>query len=165
MPFLRPNRYFAGLASINIERDLVQQGYTAVLLDLDNTVRSRETDAVPDQVKDWLDRARQAGIKLCILSNSWHGSAVRHARQLNIPVVTKSCKPLAHGYFMACRKLGVRPKNAVMVGDQILTDVLGARFARMGAYLVQPLSNVNIKSALWQRKVEQVILRGVPVED
>ncbi|MGN1361927.1 MAG: YqeG family HAD IIIA-type phosphatase [Eggerthellaceae bacterium] len=164
MPLLFPDRYFARLTCINVQRDLLDQGYSAVLLDIDNTVRSRETDSVPADVREWLDCARKAGLKLCLLSNSWHESAFRFSAELGIPVVAKSCKPLVHGYFQACRKLGVRRREAVMVGDQILTDVLGAHLAGMTAYLVTPLSSVNIRSALWQRRVEEHILRNAEPE-
>ncbi|MDO4502419.1 MAG: YqeG family HAD IIIA-type phosphatase [Coriobacteriia bacterium] len=160
MALLRPDRYFARLTCIDVQKDLIDQGFQAVLLDIDNTVRSRETDSVPDDVRGWLDRARDAGLKLCLLSNSWHESAFRFSELLGIPVVAKSCKPLIHGYFQACAKVGVPRKRTVMVGDQILTDVLGAHFAGMPAYLVVPLSDVNIKSALWQRALERRILAG-----
>ena len=164
MPLLFPDRYFARLTCIDIQRDLIDQGYLAVLLDIDNTVRSRETDSVPDDVREWLDRARQAGISLCLLSNSWHESAQRFSRELGIPVVAKACKPLVHGYFRSCCKVGVPRSRTVMVGDQILTDILGAHLAGMAAYMVVPLSKVNIRSALWQRRVEERILQGVEPE-
>ena len=82
MPLLVPDRYFARLTCINVQRDLLDQGYSAVLLDIDNTVRSRETDSVPADVRDWLDCARKAGLKLCLLSNSWHESAFRFSAEL-----------------------------------------------------------------------------------
>ena len=164
MALLLPERYFKGLSSISIQHDVVGKGFTCVFLDVDNTVRSRETNAVPASVQAWLEEGRAAGLRFCLLSNSWHENVFAFARQQNMPVVAKACKPLVHGYFQACSRMGCKRSQALMVGDQILTDILGAHLAGMTAYLVQPLCDINIKSALWQRQLEARILANVQPE-
>ena len=64
MALLTPDRYFSRISAIDIERDLLGCGLTHVLLDIDNTVRARDTGCVPRDVGMWLGRAREAGVRL-----------------------------------------------------------------------------------------------------
>ena len=50
MALLTPDRYFSRISAIDIERDLLGCGLTHVLLDIDNTVRARDTGCVPRDV-------------------------------------------------------------------------------------------------------------------
>lgn len=158
MAFLQPDRYFTRLSAIDIQRDLVNAGITHALLDVDNTVRSREDDTIPSDVRAWIDEAKTAGLGLCLFSNSWHDTTLAFGRELSLPVAMRSVKPLPFGTVRALREVGGRRGDTVVIGDQILTDILSAHVVGMRAYLVRPLSDVNIKSALWQRKVEARVL-------
>lgn len=60
MALLTPDRYFSRISAIDIERDLLGCGLTHALLDIDNTVRARDTGCVPRDVGMWLGRAREA---------------------------------------------------------------------------------------------------------
>ena len=62
MALLTPDRYFSRITAIDIEADLLGRGYRAVLLDIDNTIRARDTHQVPRDVGLWLGRARTAGV-------------------------------------------------------------------------------------------------------
>lgn len=160
MAILQPERFFTRLSAIDIQRDLVGAGITHALLDVDNTVRSREDNIIPADVRSWIDEAKRAGITLGLFSNSWHDTTLAFGRELSLPVVMRSMKPLPTGTVHALRTVGGTRRNTVVIGDQILTDVLSAHVIGMKSYLVVPLSDVNIKSALWQRKVEARVLRN-----
>ena len=66
MAFMRPERFFSRITRVDIERDLLRAGRTHVLLDVDNTILSRETGEVPRDVATWLARARTAGVGFCL---------------------------------------------------------------------------------------------------
>jgi len=57
-------------------------------------------------------------------------------------------KPSPHLFRRACAALGVEPTQAVMIGDNPATDVLGARRLGMSAVLVQPGSPVSLLDLL-----------------
>ncbi len=160
MAMLQPDRFFTRLSAIDIKRDLLDVGITHALLDVDNTVRSRADNEVPADVRAWIDEARGQGVGLVLFSNSWHDATLEFGRELSLPVVMRSVKPLPFGTLHATRVVDGRRGDTVVIGDQILTDVLSAHVVGMKAYLVMPLSDVNIKSAQWQRKVEKHVLRG-----
>ena len=139
MPFLEPDRYFARISRIDIERDLLALGYRYVLLDVDNTILTRDTHEVPRDVGAWLARARDAGIAFCLVSNNWHEGVYRLARRLSLPIVAKAVKPLPPAFLIALKKLEAKRSETVVVGDQLVTDVMGAHLLGMKAYLLAPL--------------------------
>lgn len=158
MAYLQPERYFSRISRIDIQRDLLNRGYRVVLLDIDNTIRSRATHDVPRDVGVWLANARDAGVEFCLVSNNWHADVHELAHRLSLPIVAKSCKPIPIGFLVALRKLGASRGEAVVVGDQLSTDVLGAHNAGLPAYLVAPLVEQDLKHTLYVRKLERVIL-------
>ena len=99
MPFLKPDRYFSRISRIDIERDLVGCGFKSVLMDVDNTILTRDTHEVPRDVAQWLARAREAGLAFCLLSNNWHEGVYQLADRLELPIVAKAIKPLPPAFL------------------------------------------------------------------
>ena len=143
MSVLKPEKYFRRVSDVDISADLLDKGIRAVLLDIDNTIRSRETHLVPEGVAAWMTEAQQRGLKLCLLSNNWHA---------------KACKPLPFGYIAALAKLGAKARETVLIGDILFTDVLGANLAGLRGYLVEPLATKDLSHTLALREVQKVIL-------
>lgn len=158
MPFFQPDRFFASITSIDCRRDLLERGLGHVLLDVDNTVRSRETGEVPRDVGLWLAKARDAGVSFCLLSNNWHADVHRFAGELDLPLVAKACKPLPFGYLAAMGKVGGTRRDTVAVGDQLFTDVVGAHGVGIAAWLVLPLAEADLKHTLMLRGLERGLL-------
>ena len=158
MSIFQPDRFFARVTSIDPDRDLLDAGLSCVLLDIDNTVRSRADGEVPRDVRVWLAKARGAGVSFCLLSNNWHADVHRFAGELDLPIVAKACKPLPFGYLRALRKLGAKRPSAVAVGDQLFTDVAGAHLVGIKAYLVVPLAEADLKHTLMLRGLERGLM-------
>lgn len=161
---LRPNRYFSRISAIDPIDDLRKKGVRAVLLDMDNTLLTRDTHEVPEDVRRWLDDAKQVGIVPCILTNNWHNSAHDCAREIGLPIVARALKPLPFSYFAAFRKLGVKRSETACIGDQLMTDVWGGRLLGMHAIMVKPLVAKDLKHTLFLRRIEKHILRDMPIE-
>jgi len=155
---LSPERYFSRISSIDIQRDLMGAGFCHVLRDVDNTILSRATHDIPRDVGVWLGKARTAGVEFCLVSNNWHASVHQLAGVLDVPVVGKSCKPLPQGFLLGLAKVGGTRKNTVVVGDQLLTDVLGAHLVGLPVYMVQPLVEVDLPHTMALRNFERAVL-------
>lgn len=158
MPLLEPDRYFARISRIDIERDLLAHGYRNVLLDVDNTILTRDTHEVPRDVGFWLAKARDAGISFCLVSNNWHEGVYHLAERLSLPIVAKAVKPLPPAFLVALKKLGAKRSETVVVGDQLVTDVLGAHFLGMKAYLLAPLVEQDLPHTLLLRNFERAVM-------
>lgn len=158
MGFFEPDRYFSRITAIDVKYDIVEAGFTHVLLDIDNTIFTRDTHEVPRDVKWWLTQARQAGLTFCLLSNNWHEGVYALANRLELPIVAKAIKPLPHAFIIARHKIGARRSSTLMIGDQLVTDVIGAHLVGMQAYLVCPLVEQDLKHTLLLRNVERLFM-------
>jgi HAD superfamily phosphatase (TIGR01668 family) len=157
MRLLRPAQYRQSIFEINLEH-LYQQGFRAILLDLDNTMVKWNDPAPTPGLVAWLSRAQSLGFQPCIVSNN-SGHRVRaFANQIGIPFIPKAIKPRRKGFRAAMAMLGVAPEQTVVVGDQIFTDILGGN--RAGAYtiLVVPLDPREFFLTQLVRKVERQVL-------
>jgi len=124
-------------------------GITALLVDIDNTLVSRESSKIEDSAFEWMKSMKEAGISCCLLSNNWHGVIHDHAAELGVPVVGKAMKPLPIAFIKALHTIGAKRATTAMVGDQVFTDILGARFCVLYSILVKPLSTTD----LWYTKI------------
>lgn len=164
MAFAKPDRYFKRVSDIRFKEDLLDQGLDSVLLDIDNTIRSREDGRVPEDVAQWIDDAVCVGLKVCMLSNNWHANIYELSDKLGVPVVGKACKPLPGGYIVALSRIEAKARKTVLVGDQMFTDIVGAHFAGIRAYLVDPLTEKDLPYMRALRRVENVILKDMEPE-
>ena len=158
MPLFTPDRYFSHISHIDIQRDLLACGLKYVFLDIDNTILPRDTRELPRDVGFWMGRARDAGVTLCLVSNSMQQDVYEFARRMDVPIVAKAYKPLPFGLMRAVREVGGDRAESVMVGDQLVTDVWGAHVLGMKAYLLRPLVQQDLKHTVIFRAVENAFL-------
>lgn len=163
MPLLRPDARFSGVCAIDVRTDLAAQGLTGIILDIDNTIRSRATHAIPADVAAWLDDVRAAGLRVCFVSNNWHADVREFAASLDIPIVAKACKPLPFAFCVAMRRCGMERGSTVAVGDQLSTDVWGAHLAGIRGFLVEPLCDVDLGHTAVIRRFERALLADTPL--
>lgn len=155
MRLFSPNRYFSAVERIDLSA-LWASGKRAILLDRDNTLVPRDAAAAPASVAAWLDQARELGFKLCMVSNNWHRDQVmRSASELGIEAISHAMKPAPFAVFAALRRLGVDRSAAVLVGDQLYTDVWAGNFAGVDTILVKPQATAD----LWYTQIFRIFER------
>jgi len=138
---------------------LKDQGKKAVILDLDNTILPRDKEYIADELLAWVHELKDAGIKVCLVSNSWFRRVNTVGKQLDVPFVDKAVKPLPPAFILGLWKCRTRRKETVVVGDQLFTDVLGATLMGMMSVMVLPLAAHDLKHTLMLRHVEKLIIR------
>ncbi|MCL2024243.1 MAG: YqeG family HAD IIIA-type phosphatase [Coriobacteriia bacterium] len=159
-----PQHYLTSVLAIT-PAWLRAQGKTTLLIDLDNTLMPRDTRRVGADIKEWYDRMQAAGIKLCLVSNSWHHQCYDVAQYLGSDIVAKAIKPLPFAFLAALKKVGSTRRESVVVGDQLFTDVLGATLLGMTSIMVEPLVTYDLGHTLILRHVERWYLRGRSARD
>ena len=80
MPLPFPQRIFSRVTDITPAL-LAGLGVRGILLDIDGTIAPTHTPLPPQEVQDWLDTLKQAGILVYILSNNRHEARVRTLAQ------------------------------------------------------------------------------------
>ncbi|HLN62831.1 MAG TPA: YqeG family HAD IIIA-type phosphatase [Symbiobacteriaceae bacterium] len=158
MRLLRPAEYHKSIFAIDLDK-LHAGGYRAIMLDLDNTlVKWNDPDPTPG-LMEWLERVRQKGFEACIVSNNSGPRVSEFAAKVGIPFISKATKPRRKGFREAMERLGVRPEQTVVIGDQIFTDVLGGNRSGARTILVVPIDPREFFFTQIVRKVERRVLR------
>ena len=162
--WLRPDMRVVGVTDIDLA-SLREQGFEGLLVDLDNTLLEWKSSDVPDSSAAWVEMAIQLGMKPCIVSNTHYPKRLnRIAGELGIPAVAHALKPRGHGFAKAAGLIGCELGRTVVVGDQLLTDIVGGN--RVGAYtiLVNPMHRREFIGTKLSRLVERVIFRLLGVQ-
>ena len=134
-------------------RELRARGMRGIILDADNTLLRPNAKKPDARIIDWLASARCAGFELCVLTNSRMRRADAFAAAPGLHFIPRARKPSMKGYKEALRLMGLESCEVCMVGDQIFTDVYGAR--RMGMYAIHTKPIVL-------REVFTVMLKRIP---
>lgn len=139
----------------DIELHLVQDWHIqGIALDLDNTIVPWHTSDVAPGVPAWLTRMRAAGFRFCLVTNNL-GARVREvAHELNVPLVVGALKPLPLAFVLAARELKAARSQTLVVGDQLFTDVLGAKLLGMRVIVVKPVAKREYLSTKMLRILE-----------
>jgi HAD superfamily phosphatase (TIGR01668 family) len=156
-----PLRPFCPIESTEHVRDvnlagLFARGKRLLLLDVDNTLTHWRSEEISAEVREWIAQAKQLGFKLCILSNTRHPDRLeRLAGSLDVPALRGRFKPSRGMYLEALDKFECEAAEAIMVGDQLLTDVLGANRSGIEAIWVQPMGTREFKGTRISRWIER----------
>ncbi len=114
-------------------------GIRLLLCDLDYTLapkRQAEPDAA---LLAWVASLQSGGVTPEIVSNNRSPARVeRFCRNLGIGYTGHAGKPGTRGLLEAMRKHGASPSETAMLGDKLLTDVLGARRGNVLMLMVEP---------------------------
>ena len=122
---------------------LQKNGIRLLMLDFDNTIIPYTTDEPTPQVLAWLQTVRDAGIKLCVVSNSYQSRVTDFCKKYGLECVTGACKPLPKGIRRCMEYFELTAEECAFVGDQIFTDTLGANNAGVRSILVKSIDNHN----------------------
>ena len=165
MRLFSPTRYLSSVDRIDLN-DLWAQGKRAILLDRDNTLVPRDRQCAPEAVSAWLDQARAMGFKLCMVSNNWHRDQVmRSAGELGLEAISHAMKPAPFALNAGLKCIGASKGEAVLIGDQLYTDVWAGNFAGIDTILVQPQTTVDLWYTQIFRIFERRALKGLELED
>ena len=108
--------------------ELYRQGYRGVIFDIDNTLVPHDA-AADGKAKALFHRLRKIGFKTLLLSNNKEPRVKSFCREVQSPYIYRAGKPAIKGYRRAMEMLGTNKENTLFVGDQLFTDVLGAKRA------------------------------------
>lgn len=161
MGLLTPWAYLHRLYEIDIET-LERQGVKTLLLDADNTITTWNNPDIDERVLDWFARLHRSSLRGCIISNNSVERLRDIADNLGLPFVAKAKKPLPFGFWRAIREMEGTRKTTMMVGDQLFTDVLGARLAGLPAILLEPISTAReFRGTRLNRMMERVVKKSI----
>ena len=158
--FFQPDYLFDDIAAIPADLP-ARLGIRLLICDIDNTLVTYDDPTPTAPVLAFFDALRKNGVQIAFLSNNKKERVERFNESLGYQAVSGSGKPFAYLNIRRIRRAaGVTRDESAMLGDQIFTDVLAARFARIPAILVKPIKDKKTKFFRFKRSLEKPFLQN-----
>ncbi len=158
---LRPDGHAASLVDVGIEA-LWQRGWRGIVLDLDNTCCAYHKPELAEGVAVWVGAARERGFRIVMVSNNFSERVAATGAKLGVATVPNALKPLPFGFLRALRLLGTPRRETVVIGDQVFTDVLGAKLLGLRSVLTEPLVPHDFPLTRVLRFLERLVYKRTP---
>ena len=142
-----PNLIIKNIIELDIDF-LIQQGIKGIIFDLDQTLTRYGSDSIYKPYRQQFSLIMNT-FKCVILSNppktsNYKPTKIRFntiAQQYKIKIIkSPNKKPNPIGYKLAINVLNLNPNQVAMIGDRILTDILGANLCNIYSILVDPIA-------------------------
>ena len=137
--------------------DLYERGIRALIFDIDNTLTEHGKPATERTIA-LMERLKGIGFRVCLLSNNKEERVKMFNEKIKVDYIFKAGKPGRSGYERAMEKMGSVKENTVFVGDQLFTDVWGAKRTGIESWLVEPIDKHEEIQIVLKRYLEKPIL-------
>jgi len=156
--FFCPDLYIESIYQLDLQL-IKNKSIKGILVDLDNTLLPWDSMYIEEKLIYWTKHCLKEGFSLCIISNNKYKRIKYCSELLGIPAVFGSFKPCKSAFKKGMDILGTQPEQTAIVGDQIFTDIFGAK--RMGLYaiLVKPISSRELFWTRMMRLLERRLLK------
>lgn len=152
-----PDDYQKSTYAIDFGR-LYREGIRGVIFDIDNTLVPHGAPADERAIR-FFEGLRNLGMDYCLISNNKRHRVEPFARQVQAKFIENAGKPLKKNYLKAMEMMGCTLDTCLFVGDQIFTDVYGAKRCGMRNILVEPIDKKEEIQIVLKRYLEKVVLR------
>lgn len=136
-------------------------GVTSLLMDIDDTLTYHKDPQIPQKVLEFINLMKINNIKIILISNNSKDRASKFAKKLNLPYISRAFKPVPFGINLALKKLNISKNEAIIIGDQIFTDILGANLLDIKSILVDPFEKNQTAFLKLKRLFEKPIRKKI----
>ncbi len=155
---LVPDYYFEKFSDVSAEF-LSSIGVKGIVLDIDNTLEPYENPTPSAPLLAWFDSLANAGIKAAFVSNNNATRVELFNKNLGFPAYFKAGKPFKKNVLRALSDMGVSADKAILMGDQVFTDVWAARNSGLRAILLPPIKDKRDILTRSKRALEKPIIK------
>lgn len=166
MKRIKPSTWVNDIFQIDY-RSLWNDGYRLIVFDLDHTLLSIKSYRLSVKTRRRLRQIKKMGFQIAFLSNTGIPYRERRVREVvssvKFSVISVCCnyfrcKPRVWGFQKVCHLAGISAEKAVMVGDMLLRDIIGAQNAGYGyTILVEPYGPDHVFLLRCRRQERKII--------
>jgi len=153
----RPDYFIDTIYDIDA-RWLADQGISALIIDVDNTIMARYERQPHHKLRQWVKELLDSGVRAVAVSNNWTERVRKIAEELEVSLLAPAGKPLRPAFKRAIAQLGSSPDCTAILGDQLFTDILGGNRAGIRTVMVAPVSEIDLIHTKALRVFERIIL-------
>ena len=151
-----PDKYVASTYVIDFE-ELYKKGYRGLIFDIDNTLVPHGAPA-DERAKKLFAKFKSLGFHCCLISNNQEPRVKMFNQDIQVDYVYNAHKPSTKNYKKAMEMMGTNQKNTLFIGDQLFTDVWGAKRTGIANILVKPIHPKEEIQIVLKRYLEKIVL-------
>ena len=135
----------------------VNNGVKLLLIDLDNTLDSYRLFEPTERAVKMIDEIKKTGIVPIIVSNNREKRVKSYADAAGVECIYSAHKPFSRRIRNFLKEKGVLATEVMLVGDQLMTDVLAAH----GAHIRVLLTEKIVKEDQWTTHINRLMDRPI----
>ncbi|MDO5307102.1 MAG: YqeG family HAD IIIA-type phosphatase [bacterium] len=156
--FLKPDYNLKNIYEINF-KELKEQGIKCIMFDLDSTLMISKSGTFLPETLEWFATFSK-DFETAILSNNKNTEYINNASKIApCKVIGNANKPNPKIMSEYLKSLGFVPKQAVMVGDRPLTDILAGKLLGCKTILVGSINPHENLPTKFIRTLERSTIR------
>lgn len=151
-----PDEYADSTYGLDFEA-MWERGIRGLLFDIDNTLVPHGKPETEEAVA-LFERLRTIGFETCLISNNQEPRVAPFAKAVKSCYLYNAHKPSTKNYRKAMEEMGTDESTTVFVGDQLFTDVYGAKRTGIYSILVKPIHPKEEIQIVLKRYLERIVL-------
>ena len=151
-----PDDFVASTYVIPFEK-LYEEGYRGLIFDIDNTLVPHGAPA-DERAKKLFARLKEIGFDCCLLSNNQESRVQMFNEEIQVHYIYDAHKPSVKNYQKAMELMETDLHSTIFIGDQLFTDVWGAKRAGIRNILVKPIHPKEEIQIVLKRQLEKIVL-------
>ena len=116
------------------------------------------SDKEHGKLEDFFAKLKEIGFEACLLSNNKEPRVKMFNEDVQVNYIFDAHKPSVKNYQKAMELMGTDLSNTIFVGDQLFTDVWGAKRTGIRNILVKPIHPKEEIQIVFKRKLEKIVL-------
>lgn len=136
---------------------LYEEGYRGLIFDIDNTLVPHGAPA-DERAIQLFSRLKKLGFACCLLSNNQLERVSTFNEKVDVRFIEDAHKPAIRNYIKAMEVMETDKANTIFIGDQLFTDVWGAKRAGIRNILVKPIHPKEEIQIVLKRCLEKIVL-------
>lgn len=153
---LFPYEYCKSVFSINYCK-LYSIGYRVLMFDIDNTLIHHGESATP-QIEELFTRLHKTGFQTILITDNDEERTKRFTQNIDTLYICNACKPSPMAYMHALKILQTDKSRAIVIGDQMFKDILGANNSGIVSIMVKFIKAPGEFWIGWRRYLEFFLL-------
>jgi hypothetical protein len=153
-----PDIYQKSIYTIDYQK-LQNRGIKCLLFDLDNTLVPASIKVPNKKIKDLFNELKEKGFKIILFSNSPKKRLKPFKDELEVDCCASACKPFSKKFLAVLDNYDYNVSEVAIIGDQLLTDVLGGNKVGITTILINQVSPKDSFSTKIMRFYEKRIIR------
>lgn len=136
-----PNSYQKSVFTINYTK-LKEKNINTLIFDIDGTIAKADDINISKDIQKLIDKLKKS-FNIILISNNHIERVKPVADLLNLKMIYDADKPLKTPYNKVIQTFNVKKENIAAIGDQTLTDIVGANEYGIYSILVDQIDKKN----------------------